>query len=192
MIIGIDIDNTITNTTETILGYAKTFGEQNNLNITLNSQEYFIEGSLGWDKKTADEFLKYHLTDIYNSVCPKPDSIDVIKHLHKNHSIVLITSRNEKFPLIRETTHEWLKKHQIKFDKLVMNNTDDMHHFSKLYACLENRIELMIEDHHDLAVELCEKIPVLMFDYPYNAHVKEKNIIRVKKWLEVREFIKKF
>jgi len=190
MKIGIDIDNTITNTTETILIYAKLFGEKNNLNITVNSREYFLEESLGWDKKSAEQFLKYHLTDIYKNVSPKPDAIEIIEHLHQNHSIILITSRNERFPAITETTQQWLLKHQVKFDKLVMNNTDDMHHFSKLNACLKNEIDLMIEDHHDLSLELCEKIPVLMFDYPYNSHVIAENITRVKNWIEVGEIIR--
>lgn len=191
MRIGIDIDNTITNTTETILAYAKEYGESNNINITVNSHKYFIEESLGWNKKHAENFLKHYLTDIYENVSPKPDSIEVIKHLHQNHSIILITSRNKKFPFIKETTNEWLSKHRVSYDKLVMNDTNDLHHFSKLDACLNNDIDIMIEDHHDLAVEISTEIPVLLFDYPYNIHVEEKNIFRVKKWLEVKEFIEK-
>jgi uncharacterized HAD superfamily protein len=70
-----------------------------------------------------------------------------------------------------------------------MNNTENMHHFSKLSACLENDIDLMIEDHHDLSLELSEKIPVLMFDYPYNNHLNVTNITRVQDWLQVKAII---
>ena len=70
-----------------------------------------------------------------------------------------------------------------------MNNTENMHHFSKLKACLENSVDLMIEDHPDLSLELSEKIPVLMFDYPYNNHLEVTNITRVKDWLEVKTIV---
>jgi uncharacterized HAD superfamily protein len=70
-----------------------------------------------------------------------------------------------------------------------MNNTENMHHFSKLEDCINNNIDLMIEDHHDLSLELSQRIPVLLFDYPYNAHINVNNITRVKNWLEVKKII---
>jgi hypothetical protein len=142
-----------------------------------------------WDADLLKLFLSTYLADIYDSVRPKPHAIKVIRELHECHSIVLITSRNQRDHSITESTLKWLSRYQLSYDKLVMNNTENMHHFSKLAACLENDIDLMIEDHHDLSLELSEKLPVLMFDYPYNSHLDVNNITRVKDWLEIKKII---
>ncbi|MDD3364742.1 MAG: HAD hydrolase-like protein [Syntrophomonas sp.] len=189
MNIGVDIDNTITNTREIILDYVRKFDQENGLKTKVDLSQYSLEKSLMWDAKVIKRFLSTYLADIYASVRPKPHAIEVIKDLHQCHSIILITSRNQRDLSITESTLEWLSRYQLRYDKLVMNNTENMHHFSKLASCLENDIDLMIEDHHDLSLELSEKIPVLMFDYPYNTHLDVTNITRVKDWLEVKEII---
>ncbi|PKM76272.1 MAG: hypothetical protein CVU90_13585 [Firmicutes bacterium HGW-Firmicutes-15] len=189
MNIGIDIDNTITNTREIILDYVRIFDQENCLKTKVDLSQYSLEESLMWDAKLIKRFLSTYLEDIYASVRPKPHAIEVITDLHQCHSIILITSRNQRDLSITESTLEWLSRYQLSYDKLVMNNTENMHHFSKLAACLENDIDVMIEDHHDLSLELSEKIPVLMFDYPYNAHLNVNNITRVNNWLEVKEII---
>lgn len=190
MNIGIDIDNTITNTREIILDYVRKFDQENHLNTKIDLSQYSLEESLRWDAELLHRFLKTYLADIYTHVKPKPHAIEVIKDLHQYHSIILITSRNQRDLSITESTLEWLSRHRLTYDKLIMNNTENMHHFSKLSACLENDIDLMIEDHHDLSLELSEKIPVLMFDYPYNNHLDVTNIKRVQDWLEVKSIIK--
>ena len=192
MNIGIDIDNTITNTRELILEYVRTFDRENNLRTEVDLTQYSLEESLMWDTELLNRFLTAYLADIYKFVSPKPYALEVIRDLHRNHSIILITGRNQRDKSITAATLEWLSRYQIKYDKLVMNNTENMHHFSKLEACIKNNIDLMIEDHHDLSLELSEKIPVLMFDYPYNAHLDVSNIARVKDWLEVKTIIAGF
>ncbi len=189
MNIGIDIDNTITNTREIILDYVETFNRENNLQTNVDLSRYSLEESLMWDSQLINRFLSTYLADIYKYVSPKPYSIEVIRELQQHHSIILITSRNQRDKSITIATLEWLTKFQLPYNKLVMNNTDNMHHFSKLEACLANNIDLMIEDHHDLSLELSSIIPVLMFDYPYNAHLDANNITRVNDWLEVKDFI---
>lgn len=189
MNIGIDIDNTITNTREIILDYVRRFDQENGIKTVVDLSHYSLDKSLGWDTKLINRFLNTYLADIYTCVRPKPNAIEVIKDLHQCHSIILITSRNQRDQSITESTLEWLSRYQLSYDKLVMNNTENMHHFSKLKACLENHVDLMIEDHHDLSLELSEKIPVLMFDYPYNNHLDVTNITRVKDWLEVKAIV---
>lgn len=189
MIIGIDIDNTISNTRETILSAAVQFNEANQRPNQFDSSYYNLEKSLGWDSPTTQLFLETHLTDIYRQVQPKPHAVEVIRQLHKLHRIILITSRNQRNEEITAITLDWLQKYAIAYDKLVMNQTENPHHFSKLSDCLENGVELMIEDHHDLAKELSQYFPVILFDYPYNMRLIGDNIIRVQSWLAVREAV---
>ena len=189
MNIGIDIDNTITNTRDVILDYVQIFDRENNINTRVDLDYYSLEESLQWDTELIKQFLSTYLTDIYQYVTPKPYALEVIRELHQCHSITLITSRNQRDQIIKATTLEWLSLHQVEYDRLVMNSTANMHHFSKLESCLDNNIDVMIEDHHDLSLELSGIIPVVMFDYPYNAHLDANNITRVRDWLEVKTVI---
>lgn len=189
MNIGIDIDNTISTTRETIFAFAEIFNRENHLPTRFDFSHYSIEKSLGWDIPTSKAFLNSYLADIYRQVLPKPDAVEIIRELHQNNRIILITSRNQRDETVAAITKQWLAQHQIEYDKLVMNTTDNMHHFSKLTDCMDNGVELMIEDHHDLARELSAHFPVILFDYPYNNHLLHDNIIRVQSWLEVQQAI---
>ncbi|MEN6326403.1 MAG: hypothetical protein ABFD18_09410, partial [Syntrophomonas sp.] len=121
MIIGIDIDNTITYTTEMIMHYAGIFGRERGLNTEPNLSEYYLEEALGWPSESVDEFFDIYLEKIYREVWPKEQVTETIQQLQKDHRIVLITSRNYRFPSIEEVTREWLKRHHIAYDELVLN-----------------------------------------------------------------------
>lgn len=190
MIIGIDIDNTITYTTEKILHYAAIFGREHGLNTIANPNEYYLEQALGWSSEAVEEFFDTYLASIYREVKPKEQVGEVTRELRKKHRIMLITSRNYHFPAIEEVTREWLREYDIAYDTLILNATSNMYHFSKLAACKQHGVEVMIEDHHDLAQELSQFIPVILFDYPYNRHVQSENILRVNNWGEVYNGIK--
>ena len=70
MVIGIDIDNTITHTTETIMHYARIFGEQRGL-TTPDPRYYYLEDTLGWDKAVAEEFFPITWAAFIVTCCPK-------------------------------------------------------------------------------------------------------------------------
>jgi len=188
LIIGIDIDNTITHTTEMIMHYARIFGEQRQLNTVPDPSYYYLEDALGWDQETADLFLSTYLGQIYR---PKEQAVEVIGQLKEQHDLLLITSRNRLFPEVEQITMDWLAHNNIVYDRLILNSTSNMHFFSKLEVCLEHGVEVMIEDHHELARELSQLIPVIVFDYPYNRHLESDNIIRVSHWNEVLQWINK-
>lgn len=189
MIIGIDIDNTITHTTEMIMHYAGVFGEERGINTIPDPRYYYLEDVMGWDPESASDFLSQYLGRIYREMRPKDGAIEVIRRLKKRHQIILITSRNRRFPQVEEITASWLARNGLTYDRLILNTTSNMHYFSKLAVCRENRVELMIEDHHDLVSEISPFIPVMMFDYPYNRHLNSENIIRVKHWDQVHEWV---
>lgn len=192
MIIGIDIDNTITHTTEMIMHYARIFGQERGLNTIPDPSYYYLEDALGWDKEIADEFLSLYLGRIYAEMQPKEQAIEVIRGLKREHEVILITSRNRQFPQVEEVTVNWLAQNGIVYDRLILNTTSNMHFFSKLAVCLENQIEVMIEDHYELVSEISPIIPVIMFEYPYNRHLSSDNIIRVKHWNEVRQWVNQY
>ena len=185
MRIGIDIDNTITNTRETIRAYLERYALARRLPYRFDPSKYTLEEAVSWEPGDLEMFIQLHLGNIYRDVTPKPGAVEVIRDLHSNNYIALITSRNRRNGNIREVTLEWLACNQVEYDQLIMNDTDNMHHFSKLAVCLENDIQVMIEDHDGLALELSGSIPVILFDHPYNNHLQADNIVRIQDWEQV-------
>jgi len=185
--IGVDIDNTITHTTEMIMHYARIFGEENGLNTVSDPNYYYLEDALGWDRDIAEYFLDTYLGDIYREMQPKEQAVEVMRKLKDEHELILITSRNQKSPDVEQVTLDWLEHYGIAYDGLILNATPNKHFFSKLGVCLEYGVEVMIEDHHDLILELAQAFPVIVFDYPYNRHIQAENVYRVTHWQQVLE-----
>jgi|GEM_PF-329880 uncharacterized HAD superfamily protein len=189
MRIGIDIDNTITRTSEIILKYAQCFGRENHLNLVPNRQAYLLEDVLGWPGPEVERFFARSLLDIYTHVKPQPMAVEIMREWSSRHNLVLITSRQKYSPGIEQATREWLGRHRVVYHKLIMNTTSNFHYSSKVDACLDNGVEIMLEDHHDQALELSRWLPVLLFSYPYNQHLQVSNVKRVKDWLEVKNIV---
>ena len=189
MKIGIDIDNTITYTTEMIMNFAKDFGRQRGLNTVGDPRFYYLDEALGWDRKTADEFFDQFLPEIYHNIRPKEGAAEVMQELKKDHELILITSRNRRFYNVEQVTADWLSRNDIVYDKLILNTTDNMHFFNKLQVCVDHNVQVMIEDHHELIKEISPVLPVIVFDYPYNRHLANDNIIRVNSWGEIKPWI---
>ena len=79
----------------------------------------------------------------------------------------------------------WFKEKDINYDKLIFTKG------SKLPYCLENKIDIMIEDSPRNIKEISTKIPVLCFDNLYNKEVEGENITRVYSWYDVLNKIHK-
>lgn len=186
MIIGIDIDNTISDTHEMIAAYAQRYGAEENRPLYLDRSRYFLSEYLGWPEDVVEAFRQRCLLDIYREVEVKPGAIQVLRSWQgAGHRIILITGRNSEFPGMETVTRDWLERHGIPYERLIMNDTPHMHHFSKNVTAREAGIELMVEDHPDLCLELAAFIPVLMFDQPYNRHISAPAITRVFNWEQI-------
>ncbi|HEX3011198.1 MAG TPA: hypothetical protein VHQ70_04060, partial [Syntrophomonadaceae bacterium] len=128
IIIGIDIDNTITYTTETIMHYAGIFGRERGLNTVSDPSGYYLEEALGWSHEQVEEFFGIYLERIYQEVKPKEHVSTIIRQLKKDHEILLITSRNRQSSYIENVTRKWLMTNGIIYDKLLLNSTSDMYY----------------------------------------------------------------
>lgn len=84
-------------------------------------------------------------------------------------------------------TKDWLNKHNIYYDQLILTNAYNKH--EKADKCIENKIDIMIDD----SVRTCKDcinncITTLLMDTPYNKY--EQNITRVHNWNEIYKYIK--
>lgn len=172
MKIGIDIDNTICNTDELIDEYQNIFIKEENI-----SKEYLWNDN---DYKVS--FLTKYLERIYKEATLKKDVKEVINRLSKDNQIYLITARSSAFiDDIESLIYKYFDKHQIHIDKIIIHAKD------KVDACLDNHIDIMIEDSLYNYNKLLEnKINTILFDDKCkNINIKD----RVTSWIEIEKII---
>lgn len=184
MRLGIDVDDTITNTYECVIKeiaeyYKIDYNELLNKNLKYTS---FFDN---------DEFPKYDyfVVDKFSDISPKvPIKTDALEFLSKLHDegneIIFITARhygeyNDPYNI----TFNYLNKHNIPFDKIIVGALD------KAKVCVESNIDLFIDD----SISNCEKvielgIDTLLFDARFNS---ESDLTRVYNWKDVYDLVNK-
>ena len=176
MRIGIDIDDTITNSMETIL---PSICEYYNLDYEKeikqkHSYHYY---------HTLDNFSDYAKKHYDNLLCNVPLKDDANYYINKlksmGNEIIFITARSEwGFKNPYKLSKEYLDRHNIKYDKLIIGAKD------KATICKQEKIDVFIDD--DIVncskVEK-ENIKVLLFDNYYN--IDEEKFDRVYSWEEI-------
>jgi len=115
---------------------------------------------------------------------------EIIEKLKKEgNKIFLITARHddempqEYYGKMEPITKEWLKKQNIKNDKIIFEK-------EKLQPCIDNNIDVMIEDSPTNIQNLSNKIKIIKFDCQYNKDVNNENIITAYSWYHIYQIIK--
>ena len=181
MTIGVDIDDTITNSSELIIKYVKKFFNTDNPTLISNVMHLTqIEDKLL-------EFYEKYLYELMNTYTIKENAKEVIDRLRaKGHKIIIITARGYTIRNgIIDITKNYLKEHGINYDKIIFQAR------SKVNACKENNIDLMIDDSVEVVTELKkEGINAILFTSFNNKDI-DVDFARVNSWLEIEEYIDK-
>ena len=90
----------------------------------------------------------------------------------------------EHYGEMQELTKQWLKKQNIQYDKLIFAKNEE-----KLQQCLENNIDVMIEDCPNNIQNISKKIKVIKFDCQYNKKELGENIITGYSWYHIYDII---
>ena len=191
MIIGVDIDDTLTDIrdelAEEALKYAKSLNKEidekkvvwdNNNNGSSFKERYNLD---------YDELL-YFFRNIQENITkkakPREDVVDVIKKLRKDgHKIYIITARDSEFhndPY--ELSKTWLDKNNIEYDKLIVNARD------KVKICKEQNVNIFIDDKLSNCIEISNENIITIRITNYTE--QHKNIVNKKNWKEIYEYIK--
>ena len=183
MIIGIDIDDTITDLSDIFLKYATLYNKENEIDFKIDKTQWDIDKAFGWNNDDFMKFSKKYLEILLNEAKPKKGCVDVINKLREDgNKIVIITARNsEELIDPYDFTKNWLELNNIGFDKLVVNSN------KKEEDCINNKIDVFIDDRLENCEKVYEKlhIPVFLFDSVYNTNDKNSLIERVFSWEEV-------
>ena len=188
MNIGIDIDDTISDTFESAIVYAKEY-IKNELNkepvidMTKVRDHYYIRDMFNLSHEEAEEFWVKYYTRIVENVKPKKFSVEMINKLKlEGNNIIIITARwdGENIDAF-EISKKWLEKYNLNFDKM--------------YVGIENKAEIAIKENIDLfiddSIRNCEEVSAVgiksyLFNSKINQHVNVTgNIDRVYSWEEI-------
>lgn len=185
MRIGIDIDNTITDTLPVFIRYCKKYNEEVvKRNIPMNETGFNITTLYDWTQEEKDDcFLKY-IDEAREQVEVKPNAIKIIQKLRaEGNSVHIITARKRGIMDPYETTLKFLQKNGIEYDEFVVQK-------DKKQYCIDNNIDILIDDEAKNINSVSEIIPVIVFEYKHNTSCTGENIIKVKTWDEVYRAIK--
>ena len=191
MRIGIDIDGVLTDVERFELDYFSKYLVKNNIEYTVGASGYSIGETFNVSKQTEVSFWNEHIFFYAEKEKIRPFASEVIKKLKSDgHEIYIITAReltekdDELGIKMQKTVKEWLSNNDVIYDQLIFSQKKEKNE-KKVDACLENKIEIMIEDSPTNINELSKMLPVICYDTSYNRHCFSENIYRCFSWYDI-------
>ena len=176
-----------------VMDNGKKYFEKYNKQI-LDNEGYETTDIFKVDSKLDDEFWEKYFIEYSINVDVRKFASEVIKKLKNDgNEIYIITARGSFlshsanvmfFEENKNIVLEWLRKNEIEYDKIIFSPED------KLNICLENNINIMIEDKPANINKISTKIPVICFHAGYNKSCNGNNIIRCHSWYDIYSKIK--
>lgn len=190
MNIGVDIDNVLSNFNEVLLeDYIKHDRELRNNGIVNNN--VYIRKMFDWPEDEEKKYYKENIERLAHLFKPIKDCSKYIKKLRENGNYIYIISGrdNGEYSNPYNMTIKWLKKYNIEYDKLILTNA--YNHQEKADACMENNIDIMIDDSINVCLKCYEKgIKSLLFNTQYNK--SETRFTRVNNWKEIFNYVNNY
>lgn len=193
MNIGIDIDGVLTDMEREVTDYATKMCVEEGLPIKVDVSQYYETDSFNWTQEQSDRFWNKYLVPYVVESNARRYAKEIIKKLRQEgNKVYIITARDESgmpteyYGKMQQLTKEWLKKYEIEYDKLIFAKDKE-----KLQRCIENNVDVMIEDSPSNIENISTKINVIKFDCQYNRNMEGKNIITAYSWYHIYDIIKK-
>lgn len=196
MRIGIDIDDTTVVTVNGMIKYADIFDTQIlgrngiNGNFGLINNRYYLQSLYGWTDEEKHDFFARYYEAVLKECSPMVNAPEVIRKLKDTgNEIYFITARLISVDgCDTETiTKNTLDSNNIPYDYLIINASD------KLRYCIENKIDIFIEDSFETCKTLEEKgIKTYLMTTKMNEEIDTGKIERIFSWDELYEKITKY
>ena len=177
MRIGIDIDDTIVNTSEMCINYVKKLDKKYGENI-----KDIITDNI--KNPVVTLFYDNYLYDVIAHAKLKEDAVKVINELYRDNEIYFITARSERFIKdVDNMTKNLLDSYNIKYNKIITGAG------KKAELCVENNIDLLIDDSIKHCTNLSNiGIDTLLFNSINNKDI-ETNLKRVYNCNKVYDYV---
>lgn len=190
--IWIDIDDTIANTSDIIMkeaiDYHKYILKKNVLVSDIKSRDYYyFARKLGWNEEELRGFFRDKYPDYLKMVEIKSGVVETINRLRENGKKIHFISSRREISIgnsVYEITVEWLRKHEVKYDSLIINCCDK-------YSILSSKTGIYIDDSYDncVAVSKLDAFVVYQMESQYGERCSNKRIKFVKNWNEINEYL---
>lgn len=194
MRIGIDIDDTLTDTYELTFNYAQDF-TANELKKEINHvdrekiKEKFTKSFHNWSNQEEIAFFDRYYETIIRNVKIKPFAKKIIDKLRKEgNEIYFITARflSSKFD-IEQATKKWLEENEIEYEGIYLNVSD------KAKVIKENNIDILIDDNINNCLNAVENgIKTYIMDSLVNYSFKDERIERIYSWPHLYQVINRY
>lgn len=195
MKIGIDIDGVLTDIEQFQLDYGSEFYYKNYKKEVVNYKAYetieMFKGSREQDDLFWEKYFEFYSTNTR----PREFASEVIRKLKdEGNEIYIITARgsflshsNNVMTLEKNKSIVlyWLKQHDIYYDKIIFTPEE------KMEICMDNNIDIMIEDKVENIKKISTQIPVICYHVGYNETCNGENIYRAYSWYNVYSIIEK-
>ena len=145
MRIGLDIDDTISNTHIVLMKYALKYNKEHGNKPLLKFNTNNFAEVYGWTGEEVNDFFKTYYLEALKEIEPKYNVKEILNKLREEgHEIIFITVRNDREcggeNEARRITLDWFQKYEIPFDELHVDIQD------KKTFCQENNIEVFMDD----------------------------------------------
>lgn len=193
MNIGIDIDDTITQTFEYSYPLSKEYTKKycnrdsQNIEDLASVNHYYLKKLNNWNAEEELDFWDKNYKKIIQNVKIKDGAKRVIDKLRKNGAkIYLITARMKanNFDAYEET-RKWLKQNEVEYDELIIDAVN------KNQIAKNKNIDIFIDDSFENCISVAnEGIKTFIIETEINKGLENENINRVYSWNEIYEKLK--
>ncbi|MGE7879562.1 5' nucleotidase, NT5C type [Peribacillus muralis] len=177
---GIDIDGTVTRPDSMVPFLNKAF----QLNLAYEDiTEYDLFPFVNVPK---EDFTKWFIETeplIYAESSLAEGAKDVLEKWTKQADLYFISARSNR---LFDVTKDWFTTNEVLYNHIELVGSHD-----KVAAAKKFAVDLFLEDKHDNAVAISEecKIPVILFNTPYNQDTVPESVIRVNNWQEASSWV---
>lgn len=189
MKIGIDIDDTTVITIDSMINYGKKYAEEVlkqgpvKLNLGTIKDRFYMNALFGWTEETKFDFFNMYYKNVLEDVKPLPKAQEIINKLkEEGNEIYFISARITTIEGCdaEEISKNTMHKYNIPYNKMIIGAYD------KLDYCLNNNIEVFIDDSLEVLQELSKHgIKCYLMTSPVNRELDPQNIKRVHSWQEI-------
>jgi uncharacterized HAD superfamily protein len=180
MKIGIDLDDTICNSSPVFVAQAFKFCLERGLkpNAKIAWRDYHVKTILGLDEKQTGEFMTLYHDTLIDLVQPHYLVKETLAALKTDgHQIIFITARPNEPRGSVAITYAWFKRYQLPYDQIRFACQD------KGQSCLKDKIDVFIDDLPNHCRAAARRgVKTFVYDCPWNQSLRRRDVKRIYIW----------